>query len=191
MIYGRAGIDQAYQTGRGSIIMRARTEVEKVARQRRSRADRRHRDPVSGEQGAAPRQDRRADARQAHRGHQRSARRERSRRHAPGHRAEEGRLPAGRAEPALSADRPADVVRHHQPLDRRRPPGGARPQGDARASSSSTGATSSAAARASSSAEAEGQREIVEGLGMAITEVDLVIKTIRESRDPDEAQGRA
>jgi DNA gyrase subunit A len=34
-------------------------------------------------------------------------------------------------------------------------------------------------------AKAEGQRDIVEGLGMAITEVDLVIKTIRESRDPE------
>jgi DNA gyrase subunit A len=30
MIYGRSGIAQAYLTGRGSIIMRARTEVEKV-----------------------------------------------------------------------------------------------------------------------------------------------------------------
>ncbi len=37
---------------------------------------------------------------------------------------------------------------------------------------------------------AEAQRELVEGLGMAITEVDLVIKTIRESRDPEEARGR-
>jgi DNA gyrase subunit A len=36
-------------------------------------------------------------------------------------------------------------------------------------------------------AKAEGQRDIVEGLGMAITEVDLVIKTIRESRDPEVA----
>ncbi len=36
--------------------------------------------------------------------------------------------------------------------------------------------------------QAEAQREIVEGLGMAITEVDLVIKTIRESRDSDEAK---
>ncbi|HVR21505.1 MAG TPA: DNA gyrase subunit A [Polyangiaceae bacterium] len=36
--------------------------------------------------------------------------------------------------------------------------------------------------------EAEGKREVVEGLGMAVTEVDLVIKTIRESRDPDEAK---
>jgi len=38
--------------------------------------------------------------------------------------------------------------------------------------------------------EAEGKREIVEGLGMATTEVDLVVKTIRESKDPDEAKVR-
>jgi DNA gyrase subunit A len=38
--------------------------------------------------------------------------------------------------------------------------------------------------------EAEGKREVVEGLGMAVTEVDLVVKTIRESRDPDEAKQR-
>ena len=36
--------------------------------------------------------------------------------------------------------------------------------------------------------QAEAQRELIEGLGMAVTEVDLVIKTIRESRDPDEAR---
>jgi len=35
--------------------------------------------------------------------------------------------------------------------------------------------------------QAEAQRELVEGLGMAVTEVDLVVKTIRESKDPDEA----
>ena len=38
--------------------------------------------------------------------------------------------------------------------------------------------------------KAEGQREIVEGLGMVTTETDLVIKTIRESRDPEEARER-
>jgi DNA gyrase subunit A len=36
--------------------------------------------------------------------------------------------------------------------------------------------------------EAEAQREIVEGLGMAVTEVDLVIKTIRAAHDVDEAR---
>ena len=38
--------------------------------------------------------------------------------------------------------------------------------------------------------QALAQREIVEGLGMAVTEVDLVVKTIRESRDPEEARAR-
>ncbi len=38
--------------------------------------------------------------------------------------------------------------------------------------------------------QAEGEREIVEGLGMAITEVDLVIRTIRESADPETARVR-
>ncbi|HET8934553.1 MAG TPA: DNA gyrase subunit A [Polyangiales bacterium] len=36
--------------------------------------------------------------------------------------------------------------------------------------------------------EAEAQRELIEGLGMAITEVDLVIKTIRAARDPEQAR---
>ncbi|HTM44819.1 MAG TPA: DNA gyrase subunit A, partial [Polyangiaceae bacterium] len=36
----------------------------------------------------------------------------------------------------------------------------------------------------------EAQREIVEGLGMVTTDTDVVIKTIRESRDPDEAKAR-
>ncbi len=36
--------------------------------------------------------------------------------------------------------------------------------------------------------QAEGQREIVEGLGVAVTEVDLVVKTIRASADPEAAR---
>ncbi len=36
--------------------------------------------------------------------------------------------------------------------------------------------------------QAEAQREIVEGLGMATTEVDLVVKTIRQSRDTESAR---
>jgi DNA gyrase subunit A len=38
--------------------------------------------------------------------------------------------------------------------------------------------------------QAQAQRELVEGLGMATTEVDLVVRTIRESKDPDEARAR-
>jgi len=36
--------------------------------------------------------------------------------------------------------------------------------------------------------QAEAQREIVEGLGMAVTEVDLVVKTIRAAKDPEIAK---
>ncbi|MBW2463705.1 MAG: DNA gyrase subunit A, partial [Deltaproteobacteria bacterium] len=38
--------------------------------------------------------------------------------------------------------------------------------------------------------QAVAQQELIEGLGMAITEVDLVVSTIRSSKDPDEARGR-
>jgi DNA gyrase subunit A len=37
--------------------------------------------------------------------------------------------------------------------------------------------------------QAQAEREIIEGLGMAITEVDLVIKTIRAAADPETARG--
>jgi DNA gyrase subunit A len=37
---------------------------------------------------------------------------------------------------------------------------------------------------------AEAKREVVEGLGMVTTETDLVIRTIRESNDPEEARER-
>ncbi len=38
--------------------------------------------------------------------------------------------------------------------------------------------------------QALAQRELVEGLGMAVTEVDLIVRTIRESKDPEEARAR-
>jgi DNA gyrase subunit A len=38
--------------------------------------------------------------------------------------------------------------------------------------------------------KAEAQKELIEGLGMVSTDADLVIKTIRESRDPEEARTR-
>ena len=38
--------------------------------------------------------------------------------------------------------------------------------------------------------QAQTQREIVEGLGMAVTDVDLVVSTIRSSKDPEEARER-
>src|SRR6266516_3333797 len=36
--------------------------------------------------------------------------------------------------------------------------------------------------------QAQAEREITEGLGMAVTEIDLVIKTIRQAMDPETAR---
>jgi len=38
--------------------------------------------------------------------------------------------------------------------------------------------------------QARAQRELIEGLGMAVTDVELVVSTIRSSKDPDEARER-
>jgi DNA gyrase subunit A len=38
--------------------------------------------------------------------------------------------------------------------------------------------------------QAKQHREIIEGLGMAVTDVDLVVSTIRQSKDPEEARAR-
>ncbi len=63
----------------------ARTRRDRSRRQR-SRSDRRHRDPVPGQQGAADREDRRAGQGKEARRHQRTARRVRQGRHAHLHR---------------------------------------------------------------------------------------------------------
>ena len=62
IIYGRDGIREAYETGRGRIVMRARAEIEE--KEAAGEQHHRHRDPVHGQQGAHDRADRRAGARQ-------------------------------------------------------------------------------------------------------------------------------
>ena len=49
-IYGREGIKDAYETGRGRVVMRARAQIEEKESSRRV-ADRHHRDPLPGQQG--------------------------------------------------------------------------------------------------------------------------------------------
>ena len=66
-ILGRAGIRAAYHFGRGSIVMRAMTEIEELAQG--TRGDHRLRNPLSGEQGDPDRAHRRAGAREEDRGH--------------------------------------------------------------------------------------------------------------------------
>ena len=57
-IVGRQGIQQAYLTGRGSVVMRARTEIE-VSTKGDPLVHRRHRNPLSSQQGAPHRTNRR------------------------------------------------------------------------------------------------------------------------------------
>ena len=119
-IYGREGIKDYQETGRGRIVMRARAVIEEKESLEQV-ADRRHRDPVPGQQRAAAREHRRAGARQEARGDQRPAERERPRRHAHRDRAEARRDPARRAQPALQAHAAADDVRRDHARARARP----------------------------------------------------------------------
>ena len=85
-IVGREGIFNAYKTGRGSITLRALAATEENKKgDRTAIVD--HGDPVSGEQGAAGREDCRARAREGRRRHLRSAGRVGPRRDADRHRA--------------------------------------------------------------------------------------------------------
>ena len=60
IIMGTQGIREAYRTGRGRIVVRARTEIEQM--QRQPFAHRRDGNPLSGQQGAIGRENRRACA---------------------------------------------------------------------------------------------------------------------------------
>ena len=83
----------------------ARKADDRGDRKGDTRVDRRHRDPVPGEQGAADRADRRARQREEARGHLRHPRRVRPRRHAHRRRAASAdAIAAGRPEQALQAD---------------------------------------------------------------------------------------
>ena len=111
-ILGREGIRAAYATGRGRVVIRAKAFVEE------SRAatvpDRRHRAPLSGQQGRPARAHRRAGQRRQARRHQRPARRVRPHRHAHGHRAQARRPADEGAEQPLQAHRAAaDLRRQH------------------------------------------------------------------------------
>ena len=72
IINGRSGIVQAYRTGRGSVYVRAKAEVE--VDEKTSRETIIVHEILSGEQGAADREDRRAGQREEDRGHQCPAR---------------------------------------------------------------------------------------------------------------------
>ena len=186
MIYGRSGIAQAYLTGRGSIIMRARTEVEKVT----GSADREqivvteipfqvNKARLHAKIGELMRDKRIEGIREARDESDRDGMRlvlELKKDVFPTvvlnqlYRMTDLQTSFGIINLSIVDSRPAVLdlketlrlfVEHRRDVVSRR--------------------------TRFELAKAEGQRDIVEGLGMAITEVDLVIKTIRESRDPEVA----
>ena len=106
-------------TGRGAILMRG-AHHHRGAPEDRPQVDRRHRDPLPGQQGALIEKIAELVRDKKHRGHHRHPRRVRPRRHAHRHRAEEGRRPRGRPEQPLEDDAAAGVVRHQHAGDRRR-----------------------------------------------------------------------
>ena len=123
-----AGIYDYVTTGRGRVVVRARTEIEVQ--------DNGTRQIIVTE---LPYQVNKATLIEKianlvrgghHRGHQRPARRERPRRHAHRHRAEEGRLSPGGAEQALHPHLHADDLRRDQPGAGEQPAPGDVPEGD-------------------------------------------------------------
>ena len=96
-------------------------------------ADRRHRDPLPGEQGEPGQGHRRAGGGEEDRGDQRGQRRVRQGRHADGHRAQARCHPQRRAEPALQAHRHAVHLRRDHAGARQGRAQGHEPEGAARA----------------------------------------------------------
>ena len=127
LILGRAGILAAYHKGRGSIIMRAKVQIEEIRKDREALIVTAI--PYQVNKQDADREDRRAGARQADRGHLRHLGRDQPRRHAHRHRAEARCHGRRGAEPALALLRPADDLRRQHAGDQRRPARAAQPQG--------------------------------------------------------------
>lgn len=189
IIYGRAGIDQAYATGRGSIIMRAKTEVETIG----GKSDREqivvteipyqvNKARLHAKIGELIREKRLEGVAEARDESDREGMRLvielKKDAHAPVvlnqlFRMTDLQASYGVINLAIVKGRPAVLdlkATLEQFIEHRREVVTRRTRFELQ--------------------KAESEREIVEGLGMAITEVDLVIKTIRESPDGETARER-
>ena len=188
VIQGRVGILSAHQH-RPRHRGRARRRPQRGDPQG-PHGDHRQRAAVHGQQVALDRGDRRAGPRQEARGHQRHPRRVRPHRHAGRDRAQARRRRQGRAQQPVQAHRscrPRSAINmlaivEGKPvllslrralqvfIDHRRDVVTRRTLFDLR--------------------EARARREIVEGLGLAVINIDRVIEIIRSSKDTDEAKAR-
>ena len=186
LILGRAGIVVGLPQG-PRLHHHARQGAHRGDPQGPRGADR-HRHPLPGEQARADREDRRAGAREAHRGHLRHLGRVQPRRHARRHRAEARRHRRRGAEPALASFRPAD----HRSAPTCWPSTAAGP-------SSSTSRISSPPSRPSARrscrrrtkhllAKSRDRAHVLVGLAVAVANIDEMIRLIRSAPSPAEAR---
>ena len=185
-INGARGIRDAYRTGRGRIFVRGPRHDR--GDERRQAVDRRHGAALPGQQGAIAGEDRRAGAREAHRRHHGAARRVRQGRHAHGDRAAPRRDRRRRAQQPLPAHAHAERVRHQHGRAGRRP--AAAPESAPAASSTScaTGARSSRGGRCYDLRKARDRAHVLEGLAVALANIDEIIALIKAARSPAEAR---
>ena len=106
---------------------------------------------------------------------------------AAGHRGQERLPPRGAARAALPADADGGLLRHQHRRPGRRPAAHARASRSCSRSSSTTASTSYAAARAFRRGKAADRLHLVEGLLIAILDIDEVIQLIRTSDDAAQA----
>ena len=131
-IYGREGIKEAYETGRGRVVMRARAQIEEKESSGRSQIVVTE-IPYQVNKENLVEAHRRAGDGEEDRGHHRGQRRVRQGRHADGDRPQARRHPQRGAEPALQAHRDAVHLRRHHAGARQGRAEGDEPEGAARA----------------------------------------------------------
>ena len=185
-ILGREGIRQAYRTGRGSVVMRARAEIEVRKNDRESIVI----TEIPYQVNKARLIEKIADlaARRTRRGDRRRPRRERPPGHAGRGRRQEGRAGAGHPQQPLQAHPAAGHLRHHPPGHRGPAPAGAEPPRRLRALPRLPPRVVVRRRTAYELRKAEARAHVLEGFVIALDHLDEVIALIRASKTPEEAK---
>ena len=186
MILGRAGARSAYETGRGSIIVRSTYEIETGRGDRQSivLTEIPYQTGKNGlvEKIAEAAKDKRD------RGRQRYPRPVEPRRRAHRHRPEARRDARGGAEPAVAAHAGAIELPRQHARDPRRPARTAQPARHHQRLRRRSARRSSRAASKFELAKARERAHILLGLVIAVTNLDEVVRIIRGSSSPAEAR---
>ncbi len=188
-IIGLDGIREAYLNGRGTFRTRATARVEKLTPRRMGIVVTEL--PYLDRPGEGHRADQGPGAVQEAAGHQRRQGPHRPQaRPAAGLRGQERLQPRCRARAALPAHPDGGLLRHQQRRPGRRPAPHPGPEAAAAASTSTSGSTWCGGARSTGCAGGEERLHLVEGLLVAIIDIDEVIQLIRGSDDTAMAKAR-